>query len=182
VSDDDDAGSSDEPEHGSEGRGPQTDRNGNDEQCRVELGRGSAPAADLQVVSVKFANGEHASDYEADVEEQRQVGEQAIDAEHGEDSGIVAGEVAQVVIDAALGLAKAGRLRDALDVEELANGTQVGKAGGDGRGAQAVEASREVHAGRQGVDGDAEARHADGGRQMWPQAAGEGHKKSAVDF
>ena len=87
------------------------------------------------------------------------MGEQAVDAEHREDSSVIAGEVAQVVVDTALRLTKVGRLGDALEIEELADGAQVGEARRDGGGAQAVKTSSEVHPGGKGGDGDVEARH-----------------------
>lgn len=111
----------------------------------------------MKVVALKLADAEHAADNEADNEEEEQVCEQAVDAEHDEDSGVVAGKVAKVVVDSALNLAKVGGLGDTLDIEELGDGPQVGEARGDRRRAQAVEAAGEVHAGRQGVDGYAEA-------------------------
>lgn len=123
------------------------------------MGRGGAPATQLQVVTLELSDTEHAPYDQDDDEEQHQIGEQAVYAEHDEDGGIVAGEVAQVVVDTALDLTKVGWLRDALDVEELGDGAQIGESRGHGGVAQAVEASTEVQARRQGVDGDAETRH-----------------------
>lgn len=154
-----DTGCANQPEHRGKRRGPETKRNGNDEEGGVELrGRGS-PAAELKIIALEFANTKHTSNYKTDDKKKQQVGEQTVDAEHDEDGGIVAGEVAQVVVDPALDLAEVGGLGDALEVEELGDGSQVGEARGDRGGAQAVEASAEIHPRRQGVDGNAEARH-----------------------
>lgn len=74
------------------------------------------------------------------VEQQHQVGQQAVDAEHHKDDGIVAREVGQVVIDSALGFTEVGRLGKALDIEELGNGAQVGEACTQRGAAEVVEA------------------------------------------
>ena len=159
MANDGDAGGTDEPQNSGEGRRPQSERDGDDGQGGVKLRGGRTPRAQLEIVAFELANAVHASDDEDDNKEKQQVSEQAVDAEHSEDGSIVAGEVAQVVVDAALGLAEVGGLGDALEVEELANGAQVGEARRDGGGAQAIEAAREVHPRRQGGDGDVEARH-----------------------
>lgn len=62
---------SDQPEHGCEGRSPQAERNRDDEEARVELRGGRTPAAELQVVALKFSDAEHAANDEADDEEQQ---------------------------------------------------------------------------------------------------------------
>jgi hypothetical protein len=160
-----DTGGSDEPEHGGEGRCPQTEGNCDDKQPRVELRGAGAHAAKLQVVALELADAEHAANDEADNEEQQQIGQETVYAEHGEHSCVVAREVAQVVVDPALDLAKVGGLGDALDVEELGDGPQVGEARGYRCVAQAVEAPGEVHTRRQSVDGNAEAGH--DGKVCW---------------
>lgn len=147
MAQDGDTRSSNEPKHGGEGRSQEAEGHGDAEQGGVELRGGSAPAPDLEVVALQFADTVHATNDEEDEEEQLQVGEQAVDAEHDEDDGIVAGEVAQVVVEPALHGAEVFRLGDALDVEELGDGPQVGKTGGNGLAPQAIEAAREVHPG-----------------------------------
>lgn len=124
---DGDTGRSDEPEDGGEGRRPETNRNGNDEESSVELPGGGTEISDLEVVALKFANSIHAQYDKNDVEEKTEVGKEAVDAEHDEDSSIIAGEVAQVVVDTALDFAEVGGLGNALEVEELGDGPQVGK-------------------------------------------------------
>lgn len=121
------------------------------------MGSSGAPATDLEIVALQLADAVHAPHDEADDEEQHQVGEQAVDAEHDEDGRIVAREVAQVVVDPALRLAEVCGFGDALEIEELRDGAQVGKARGDGLIAQTVEPSREVHPGRQGVQRNAQS-------------------------
>lgn len=157
MAQDGDTRGADQPEDGAKRRGPQAERDRNDEEGSVELRGSSAPAGNLEVIAFELADAEHAADDEANDEEQQQVCEQAVDAEHDEDGGIVAGEVAEIVVDSALHLAEVGRLGDALDVEELGDGPQIGEARRDRRRAQAVKAAGQVHAGRQGVDGNVEA-------------------------
>ena len=131
MAQDGDAGGSDEPEKGAEGRGPEAEGNADDQQGGVKLGCGGTPAADLQVVALEFADAVHSANEHEDDEEQRGVGDQAVDEEHDEDGGVVAREVAQVVVDPALHLAKVGGLRDALDIEELGDGAQVCESAGE---------------------------------------------------
>lgn len=128
MADDGDTGGTDHPHESREGRRRQPKRNSNDGQGSVKLRRRRAPGADLEVVALELADTVHASDDEDDDKEQPQVSEQAVDAKHSEHSRIVAGEVAQVVVDATLRLTEVGRLRDALEVKELADGLQVGEA------------------------------------------------------
>lgn len=85
----------------------------------------------MQVIALELADTEHATNDKADDKEQKQVGEQAVNAEHGEYCGIVAGEIAQVVVHATLDLTKIGGLGDALHIEELGDGSQVGEARGN---------------------------------------------------
>ena len=165
MTQDSDTRGSDKPEHGGEGRSPQAEGDRNDEESCVELRGGSTPAAELEVVALELADTKHANNKEAYDEEQQQVGEKAVDAEHGKDGGVVAREVSQVEIDSALDFAEVGRLGDALNIEELGDGPQVGEPRGYGCVAQTVETAREVHPRRQGVDGNAEARHDVG--QVW---------------
>lgn len=153
------ASGADEPENRRKGRRPKTQRNGNDKQCGVHLRRRRTPAANLEIIALELANSIHTSHHQADDKKEHQVGEQAVDAEHDEHGGIVAREVAQVVVDSALHFAEIGRLRDALDIEKLADGSQVGEARRHRRGAQTVEAAAKVHSRRERIDGDAEARH-----------------------
>ena len=135
MANDGDSGGTNEPENKRERRSQQSERNGDDGKRGVELRGGCAPGANLEIVAFEPADAVHATDDEDDDEEQAQVVKQAVDAEHNKDSSVVAGKVAQVVVDAALGLTKAGRLGDALEIEKLADGAQVGEARRDGGGA-----------------------------------------------
>jgi hypothetical protein len=67
--------------------------------------------------------------------------------------------VTQVVVDARLHLDKVGRLRETLEVEKLADGSQVGEASAEGARSEALEAIAEVEAGRYNVERDLNARH-----------------------
>lgn len=153
------AARSNEPEQGRERRGNKTDGNADNQQTSPELRGGRPERSDLEVASVQLADAEHARHHKDDIKEQQPVGQQGVDAEHEEDDGIVAGEVAQVVVDAGLHLAKVGRLGQALEVEELGDGAQVGEAAAQRSRAQALEALSQVEAGRDEVEGDLDARH-----------------------
>jgi len=154
-----DAGSTNQPQKGCQGGCKEEDRNGDDANGGVELGAGGAPAANLEIIALQLTDAVHTGNDEADDEEEDGVHDQAVDAEHNKDDGIVARKVAQVVVDAALYLAEVGGLGDALDVEELSNGPQVGKPRGDGLRAQALKTAGDVHPGGEGADGNAELRH-----------------------
>lgn len=151
--------SSNQPEQSREGRGNQSERNGNDQQTRVQLRRSSFECSNLQVSAVQFANEPHAKDNQDDVKEQQPVGQKGVETKHHKDHGIVAGEVAQVVVDARLHLAKVGRLGQALEVKKLGDGPEVGEAAAQRSRAQTLEALSKVEAGRDKVEGDRNARH-----------------------
>lgn len=153
------ARSTNQPHEGRKRRSNETQWDGDDEQTRVELRRGGTEGADFEIATVEAANDEHADDDKDDVEEQEPVGEQSVDAQHGEDDGIVARVVAEVVVDAGLDLTKVGRLGEALEVEKLGYGLDVGEAAAEGTGAEAREAILKVEARRQGVEGNLNARH-----------------------
>ena len=159
VADDDHAARADQPHHGAKNPSEQCDGDGDDVETRVQLHRRETVLAELQVAALELADQEHAEGDEDDVEKQPEVGEQAVDAEHGEDDGVVAREVAEVVVDTRLHLAEVGGLADALDVEELGDGPQVREAAGERPGAHAGEALRDVQARRQNVYRDLDAGH-----------------------
>lgn len=89
-----------------------------------------------------------------DDKEQQGVGQQAVDAEHHKDGGIVAGEVGQIVVHTALDLAEMGGFGDTLDVQEFGDRAQVGKARAEGLRADAVEPFAEARGNR--INGDLE--------------------------
>lgn len=149
---------SDEPEDGADRVRDECKGNGYDQQAGVQLSSCRAEEADVKIAAVEFAYAPHASDDEDNDEEEGEVVEQRVDAEHDEDGGIVAAEVAQVVVDPALGLAEVCWLRDALEVEELAQRAQIREARAQALAADGVEAG-EVEARRQRVDGNADACH-----------------------
>lgn len=67
--------------------------------------------------------------------------------------------MAQVVIDAGLHLGEVDRLRDALNVEKLGDGPQVGEPVRKRSGTHAREAVLKVQARRQDVQGNLNASH-----------------------
>lgn len=157
MAEDGDGRGANEPQDGRDGRGPQTQGNGDDEQGRVELARSSPSETNVQVGALQLANAVHAAGDENDDEEQDGVCEERVDGQHDEEDGIVGAEVAQVVVHARLDLAKVLRFANALDVEEFADGLEVGEARGQRGVANALEARAQIQARRQGVDGNAEA-------------------------
>lgn len=146
------AGGTDQPEHRGDGRGPNTKGHRDDQQTRVELGGVETRHSKVQITTLQFPDSEKTTGDDDDNEQEKRVGQQAVDAEHDKHDGIVAREVGQVVVDTALDLAEVGRLGQTLKVEELGNWTQVGKARAKGLGAKAVKAVPE--AGGNGVDGN----------------------------
>lgn len=125
MAQDGDAAGPDEPEHRGEGRGDDHEGNADDEETSVKLAGRELGEAKVQISAAQLADPPHATNDEEYDEEQREVGQQRVDAEHDEDSGIVAAEVAKVVVDARLDLAEVLGLAEALDVEELRDGLQV---------------------------------------------------------
>lgn len=125
-----DTGGSDEPEDSAEGGSPETERNADDQESGVELGSSGPEAGNLEVVTLELADSVHTANEHEDDKEQGKISEQAVDDEHGKDGCVIAREVAQIVVDPALHLAKVGGLGDALDIEELGDGAQVGKSAG----------------------------------------------------
>ena len=141
-----------EPEGGSKGGSPETQRHGDTQQRSVELRGIEATEADIQIPTTQLVNPVETAGDQDDNKEENEVGQQAVDAQHHKDHGIVAGEVRQVVVDSALHLTKVGRLGYALHVEELGDGAQVGKASGQGLAADVVEAITKTRSDR--VDGN----------------------------
>lgn len=121
------ASSTNQPE-GKRDRGcPETERNSNDEQSRVELRGTCAKEADVEIATVEFANSVHTTGDQDNDKQKNGVCEETVDAQHEEDDKVVAGEVGEVVVDTALHFAKVGWLGDTLNVEELGDGLEVGE-------------------------------------------------------
>lgn len=160
VTEDGHASCADQPKDCREGRSPEPKRDANAQQTRVELRSVEAAEAQVQVAAIQYTNAPKTGGHEDDEEEQGGSGQQAVDAEHHENDGIVAGEVAQVVVDPALDLPKVGGLGDALEVEELGNGAQVGESGAQRLAAEGVEAVTETRGDRvdRNLDGHSERR------------------------
>lgn len=162
VTEDGHARCADEPEQGRERRSNQTQRHGDTNKCSVKLRTRGTEGANFKIMSVKLSNEPHAHNHKDDVKEQQPVGKEGIDAEHNKDNGIVAGVVAQVVVDSRLHLNKVVRLGETLEVEELVDRSQVGEAAAERTRSEALEAVAQVEAGRNNVKRDLNARH-DGG-------------------
>lgn len=169
MTDNADTGGTNEPESRAERVREDGKRNGDDEQTGVELRSSGAESANLNVTALEFADTVHTANNEENDEGQEPVGDQGVDAQHDEEDGIVAREVAKVVVDAILNLAEVLRLGDLLEVEELGDGLQVGEAGADGLGANIVKATLEVETRCDGierkVDGHFDERWQSKGRQ-----------------
>ena len=92
------------------------------------MGWAGTRETNIQISSLKLADAEHTTYDQDDDKQQEQVREQAVDAEHDEDDGIVAAEVRQVVVDSGLHIAEVSGLRESLEVEELRERLEVGEA------------------------------------------------------
>lgn len=154
MAEDGHASGADQPEDCGDGRGPETQRDTNAQQRGVELRGVEATETDIQIATVELANPVQTGSHEDDDKQKERVGQQAVDAEHDEDDGIVAGEVGQVVVDTTLDLTEVGGLGDALDVEEFGDGAQVGKSRAQGLGADVVETIAEARGDRVNGNGD----------------------------
>ena len=130
-----------QPQDSADRRRPDTKGNCNNQKTSVELRRSCAGESNIEVSALELADAEHAADDEDNDEEQEQVCKQAVNAEHDEEDGIVAAEVGQVVVDTGLNLAKVLRLRQALEVEKLADGLEVGEAAAESLRANALKAA-----------------------------------------
>lgn len=156
---DDYAAGANQPHDSADWRRNEAHGDGDDIETRVELRGGDAGLTDLEICAVESANQVHASHDKNDIEEEPGVGEKGIDAEHDKDDSIVAGEVAQIVVNAGLRLGEVGRFGYALDVEKLRDGAEVREAVRHGGAAKAREAVAQVEPGRQGVEGNLDTRH-----------------------
>ena len=167
VTEDGHTSRSNQPEHGRDGRSPDAQRNRDDQQTGVELGRVKASDAEIQIATFELPDTVETTGHQDDDEEQHGVGQQAVDAQHHKHDGIVAGEVRQVVVDAALDLAKVGWLGQTLQVEELGHRTEVGETRAERLGADAVEALAEARG--DGVDRDLNGTHSGDGSRVGPE-------------
>lgn len=91
----------------------------------IRISTGEGQLTELQLSAFKPSNTPHSSHHQANHKHQQEVGEQAVDAEHDKDDGIIAREVGQIVVDTALDLAKVLGLAEALEVEKLRDGPEV---------------------------------------------------------
>lgn len=87
------------------------------------------------------------------------MSKQGVDAEHQDHHEVVAGEVAQVVVDPGLHLSKIGRFGQSLEIKELGDGFKIGESRGQGLGSYTSEPVRQVQSRRDYVDGDLQSRH-----------------------
>lgn len=133
-----------QPEHRGDRGGPNTQGNRNDEQTSVELRSVKTSETQFQITAFQFPNTVETTGDEDYDEEEQEVGQQAVDAEHDEDDGIVAGEVGQVVVHTTLNFTEVSGLGETLHVEEFGDRTEVGEPRTDGLSADAVEAIAEL--------------------------------------
>lgn len=129
VAKDGHTGSADQPHKCSKEGRQERRRDGNAEQSRVQLRSVETAEAQVEVAAVELANSKETARDEDNKEQERPVGQQAVNAEHHKDDRIVAGEVAEVVVDTALDFTKVLGLGQTFKVEELGDGAQVGKSG-----------------------------------------------------
>lgn len=126
MSKDSDSRGADQPEDRRDGGGPEEQRlprksalpwhrvyvqtyHCNDEKTSVELRHARTRETNVQIPTLELANSVHSSNDQHQREEEGEIREQAVDAEHNKDGGIVGGEVGEVVVDAVLDLAEVCR-------------------------------------------------------------------------
>lgn len=122
-----DAGSTDKPEDGGQGRGNETKGNRDNKKSSVELGGGEDGESEVQVVALEHSNAVHANNDKDNDEEKQSICEKAVDGKESKDDGVVGGEVAEIEVDSGLSLAPALRLGHALDIEEVCQGFEIGE-------------------------------------------------------
>lgn len=159
VTENSNARSADQPQEGAEGRGDETKRNGNDKEASVELRGRRLEGTNLEITTLETSDTVHTGNDEENVEKKEPVGQERIQAEHDEEDGIVAREVAEVIVDTGLDLREVLGLRDTFEVEELSDGTQVREAAGDATRAHASHALPDVETGCEDIDGNLNASH-----------------------
>lgn len=118
--------------------------NCNHRHDRVQLRSRRPCESHVQIPAFELADAKHADHDEYDDKAELEVGEQAVDAEHEEDGGIVGREVGQIVVDSILHHAKVGGLGKVLDVEEFADGLEIGEPRAQGCCANGIEACAEA--------------------------------------
>lgn len=143
VAQDCEGAGTDEPEECAKGTCEEGQRQTDDQETGVELRRSGTEAGDLEIVALKLSNSPHTTGDEDDGEEQSQVSEKGVDGEHDDNGGIVAGEVAQVVVPSALDFTEVGRFGDALEIEEFADSLEISEAGAKALLSQTIEATAE---------------------------------------
>lgn len=110
MTDNADTRGTDKPKSGAKGVGEDGKRHGDDNQTGVELRSSGAESTNLDITTLEFADTVHTTNDEENDESQEPVGDQGVDAQHNKENGIVAREVAKVVVDTVLDLAKVLRL------------------------------------------------------------------------
>lgn len=131
MSQDSNSARANKPQESSDRRCNKAQRDCNAKKGCVKLRRGSFKSADLQVSPFKLANPPHSTYNKYNVEQQLEVGEQAVYAEHNKHNCIIAGEVTQVIIHSRLDLTEVGRFGKSLEIEEFRDGFEVGESGSD---------------------------------------------------
>jgi len=175
------ARSADQPQDGGDGARPDAERHGDNEQAGVELGGGGAEDANVEVSTLELRDREHAADDEDNDEEEQEVGEEGVDAEHNEDDRVVAAEVGEVVVDPVLDFGEVAGLGEGLDVQEFRERLEVGEAIGPGLRAHAVEARLQVQPACERVKGDVDTRHDDDAGWAERRKARRGRRRSMAD-
>lgn len=150
-----------QPQDSAESRGNEAKDGDSDEQTGVELRRSSTKGTDDEVLTAEATQNPQTGDKQDNIEQQKRACDEGVDAQNEEDDHVVAGELSEVVVDAGLHLAEVGGFGEALEVEEFADGPQVGEPAGERRVAEAFEAVAYVQTGRQNVERDLYARHGD---------------------
>lgn len=121
------AGRTNNPQNGADGRGEKAKRNGHNHQTGVELGGGEGGEAEVEVGATKEGDSIQTQEDKANHKQQQPVGEQRVERKQTENNRVVGAEVSQVEVDSSLGLTPGGGLGDSSNVEKVGGGLEVGK-------------------------------------------------------
>ena len=147
----------DEPQHRRDRRGPESQRDRDTHESGIKLGGIQLGKPQVEIAAFQLSDPVETAGDQDDDEQQDGVCQQTVDAEHHKNHGIVAGKVAQVVVDTALGLTEVGGFGQTLEIQELRNRPEVGETRSEGLRADAVEPVAESRGER--VEGDLDWTH-----------------------
>lgn len=118
-----------EPHHGGDRTGQKRQWDRHDHEPGVQLRRVEPSERQHQVIAAQSADSKHPAGYKENHKHQKKVCHESIHAQNGHDRDVVGRIVAQVVGNAALGLAKVGRLGNPAKIKEFLRRAKLQKRG-----------------------------------------------------